>query len=83
MNEESTAPNLDNTTQANALLLRASAAAAICSVSERTWRTWDVAGKIPRAVYIGRAARWRADELRAWVAAGCPNRITWQAMQPS
>ena len=81
MNEESTAPNLDNTTQANALLLRASAAAAICSVSERTWRSWDAAGKIPQPIHVGRSTLWRTEELRAWIAAGCPRRKEWELMQ--
>jgi predicted DNA-binding transcriptional regulator AlpA len=63
------------------LLLRAADAASRCGISVRTWRTWDAAGKVPAAVRIGRATFWRASELHAWVAAGCPNRITWQSMQ--
>jgi predicted DNA-binding transcriptional regulator AlpA len=60
------------------LLLRAVAAATVCSVSLRTWRAWDSAGRIPQPVRIGRSTFWRADELRAWVAAGCPDRRTWR-----
>jgi hypothetical protein len=30
---------------------------------------------------IGRATLWRADELRAWVEAGCPRRAEWEARQ--
>jgi predicted DNA-binding transcriptional regulator AlpA len=63
------------------LLLRAKAAALLCDMSLRTWRTWDVAGKIPQPIRIGRSLRWRASELQAWIAAGCPDRSTWQAMQ--
>jgi predicted DNA-binding transcriptional regulator AlpA len=63
------------------LLLRAADAAALCDTSLRTWRTWDVAGKIPQPIRIGRSLRWRASELHAWIAAGCPDRSTWQAMQ--
>lgn len=61
------------------LLLSAKQAAAICGKSLRTWRTWDAAGWIPRPVRIGRSTLWRADELREWVAAGCPRREQWEA----
>ncbi len=61
------------------LLLTAKQAAAICGKSLRTWRTWDAAGWIPRPVRIGRSTLWRADELREWVAAGCPRRDEWEA----
>jgi predicted DNA-binding transcriptional regulator AlpA len=60
------------------LLLKAKQAAAICNKSERTWRTWDSAGRIPEPVRIGRSTLWRADELRDWVTAGCPPRSEWK-----
>ena len=63
------------------LLLRAPQAAVTCSVSIRTWRAWDAAGKIPQPIRIGRSTLWRTDELRAWVAAGCPRRKDWLLMQ--
>lgn len=61
------------------LLLTAKQSAAICGKSLRTWRTWDSAGWIPQPVRIGRSTLWRADELRDWVAAGCPRREEWEA----
>ncbi len=61
------------------LLVTARQAAALCGKSLRTWRTWDAAGWIPRPVRIGRSTLWRADELRQWVAAGCPRRAEWEA----
>jgi len=61
------------------LLVDAKTAAVMCAKSLRTWRTWDSAGWIPRPVRIGRSTLWRADELRAWVAAGCPRREEWEA----
>lgn len=61
------------------LLLTAKQAASMCSKSLRTWRTWDAAGWIPRPVRIGRSTLWRADELRDWVARGCPRREEWEA----
>ena len=61
------------------LLLTAKSAAAMCGKSLRTWRTWDAAGRIPRPMRIGRSVLWRAEELRDWVAAGCPRRMEWEA----
>ena len=60
------------------LLLKAREAAAVCGKSERSWRTWDAGGKIPRPIRIGRSTLWRYDELCAWVKAGCPDRKTWE-----
>jgi len=60
------------------LLLRAHEAAALCGKSERTWRRWDTAGLVPAPMRIGRATLWRPEDLRAWIRAGCPDRVTWQ-----
>lgn len=60
-------------------LVSAKTAAAMCGKSLRTWRTWDAAGWIPRPVRIGRSVLWRVDELREWIAAGCPRRTEWEA----
>jgi len=61
------------------LLLRAVQAADVCGASVRTWRIWDTTGKIPQPIRIGRVTFWRYDELRAWAAAGCPDRAGWEA----
>lgn len=45
----------------------------------RTVRTWDAAGKLPAPVRIGGRVVWRVDEIRAWLAAGAPNRDEWEA----
>ncbi len=63
------------------LMIAAKRAAAMCGKSLRTWRTWDSAGLIPQPVRIGRSTLWRVDELKAWVAAGCPRRAEWEARQ--
>jgi predicted DNA-binding transcriptional regulator AlpA len=63
------------------LLLDAHRAAAVCGTSARTWRAWDVAGKVPAPIRIGRRTFWRAEDLRGWVAAGCPDRLTWEALR--
>jgi predicted DNA-binding transcriptional regulator AlpA len=63
------------------LLLRAAEAAALCNMSLRSWRARDATGHIPRPVRIGRSTFWRPEELKAWVAAGCPDRVTWEALR--
>jgi predicted DNA-binding transcriptional regulator AlpA len=63
----------------NRLLVSAKDASQLCGKSLRTWRSWDSAGRIPRAVRIGRSTLWRVDELREWVDAGCPSRKEWEA----
>lgn len=35
------------------------------------------AGKLPAPVRLGRCLRWRAEEITAWLAAGCPSRSEW------
>ncbi|NLS96646.1 MAG: helix-turn-helix domain-containing protein [Planctomycetaceae bacterium] len=64
---------------AKPLLLKAAGAAAECGVSVRTWYAWDISGRVPCPIRIGRTPFWPYEELRAWVAAGCPDRVTWQA----
>jgi prophage regulatory protein len=66
---------------ASPLLLTARQAAALCGRSLRTWWVWDAAGLIPRPVRIGRSSLWRVDELRNWVAAGCPRRREWETRE--
>jgi predicted DNA-binding transcriptional regulator AlpA len=71
----------DQESEFSPLLVDAKTAAAMCCKSLRTWRSWDSAGWIPRPVRIGRSTLWRADELRCWVASGCPRRSEWEARQ--
>jgi predicted DNA-binding transcriptional regulator AlpA len=59
-------------------LLTAAEAAAIFRKSARSWRNWDATGQIPRPIRIGRSTFWRAEEIDAWIAAGCPDREVWE-----
>lgn len=63
------------------LLLSAVEAARLLRISERHFYKLHASGRVPRPVRFGRAVRWRADELREWVAAGAPPRARWEAMQ--
>lgn len=64
------------------LALPAKDAAALVGVSRAQWWKLHSAGKVPLPVYLGaKAPRWRVDELRAWLDAGCPDRASWQRKQ--
>lgn len=47
-----------------------------CSV--RHIERLDASCRMPAPIRLGRAKRWRLDEIRAWLAAGCPDRRTWE-----
>lgn len=64
---------------AEPLLVSAAVASSMCGKSLRTWRAWDSAGLIPRPIRIGRSTLWRTEELKGWVAAGCPRRAEWES----
>ena len=59
------------------LLLSAESLAELLDVSKRTlWRLRS-AGRLPKPVRIGGSVRWRADEVRRWIASGCPPLSEW------
>jgi hypothetical protein len=66
---------------AEPLLVNARTAAALCSKSLRTWRSWDAMGLIPRPVRLSRSTLWSLEELKSWIAAGCPRRKEWEALR--
>jgi predicted DNA-binding transcriptional regulator AlpA len=43
------------------------------------WRDLS-AGKLPAPIKLGKLTKWRVAEIRDWVAAGCPDRVTWKAL---
>jgi predicted DNA-binding transcriptional regulator AlpA len=68
--------------QPNKLALPAREAAALVGVSRAQWWKLHASGKVPLPVYLGtKAPRWRVEELRDWLAAGCPDRLTWQRIR--
>jgi excisionase family DNA binding protein len=62
------------------LLIPDTEAAALAGVSRATWHRLRSAGKLPPAVRLGRAVRWRRDEIAGWIQSGCPDGRTWAAM---
>ena len=77
--------NLEPSPPASDRLVRIAYVAQLLDKSARQVWCDDLAGKLPAPVRIGRAVRWRLDELQAWRAAGCPPRdewaVRWQAIQ--
>jgi hypothetical protein len=67
-------------TQIQPLLVKAKGIPAATGIPGRTWRALNAAGLCPRARKVGGRRYWSSDELRAWVAAGCPNRERWESM---
>src|SRR5262245_11866299 len=66
------------------ILLDPAAAATALGISRAHFFRLHSAGQIPLPVRLGRRCpRWRADELRAWTAAGCPPRDVWEQMKKS
>jgi predicted DNA-binding transcriptional regulator AlpA len=66
---------------AEPLLVPAGLAGAMCGRSEASWWRDHAARRVPAPVRLGGRTLWRTDELRRWVAAGCPSRPVWEAQE--
>jgi predicted DNA-binding transcriptional regulator AlpA len=64
-------------------LLAAAEVAKILSCSPRHVWALNSSGRLPRPIRLGRVTRWRADEIRDWLAAGAPARDRWESLQRS
>jgi predicted DNA-binding transcriptional regulator AlpA len=53
---------------------------AITSFCPKTIRRMADSGRLPRPIRLGRAIRWRRDEILRWIEAGCPSRDRWDAL---
>jgi predicted DNA-binding transcriptional regulator AlpA len=75
------ATTLTGTTTGLARLLVGHArAAAMCGIGLSTWHRLNAAGQIgPTPIKLGGRVLWPVGDLTAWVAAGCPDRSTWNA----
>ncbi|AMV40262.1 helix-turn-helix transcriptional regulator [Planctomyces sp. SH-PL62] len=52
-------------------LISAEELAGLLGISERTlWRLLS-ARQLPQPLRLGRNTRWRSDEIRRWIEAGC------------
>jgi len=62
--------------------LPAAAAARLLGISRSQFFKLHSAGKIPMPVYLTpRCPRWLRAELLAWLAAACPDRLTWTKLR--
>jgi predicted DNA-binding transcriptional regulator AlpA len=59
------------------ILINAEELARLLSVSQRTLRRLVVIECLPEPVPLLTRPRWRVDEIREWVDAGCPARLRW------
>ena len=50
-------------------------------VGVRSIRTWDAAGKLPRPIRLGARVVWSIREIKSWLAAGAPDRATWERLK--
>lgn len=60
------------------LVVDAKRLAKLLCAGVRTVRTWDAAGKLPAHIRISGRVFWSVTEIRAWLAAGAPDRATWE-----
>jgi len=70
-------------TNGQSLIMALSAAelAQALGVSLRHVHRMNTAGKIPRPIRLSRSVRWPIQEIQAWLAAGAPDRRTWEAIK--
>jgi predicted DNA-binding transcriptional regulator AlpA len=61
------------------LVVDADGLASLLNCSVRTVRAHDTSGKLPAPLRIGGRVVWREVEIRAWVNAGAPDRVEWEA----
>ena len=66
------------TDHAPPLLLNITQVAEALGVARASVRRYHDAGRLPKAVHIGRSCRWRAAEIEDWIIAGCPPRCEWR-----
>ncbi len=63
------------------LLLDTKQVAELLGIGERTLWAWSRSGIAPRPIKIGRTVRFSADEIREWVAKGCPHERQWEHLK--
>lgn len=61
------------------LLVGRSEAAAMTGVSQASWDRLSAAAKNPAPVKVGGRVLYRVEDLKLWVALGCPDRKTFEA----
>jgi predicted DNA-binding transcriptional regulator AlpA len=60
------------------LLLSDREVGTLLGISRTLTRNLYNSGRLPLPIRLRRRTLWRADELKAWIAAGCPERSQWK-----
>jgi hypothetical protein len=63
------------------LTVDAKGLAELLGIGLRTVRALDAGGKLPRGLFLAARKVWRVAEVRAWLAAGAPDRQTWEEIR--
>jgi predicted DNA-binding transcriptional regulator AlpA len=73
---------MDNETNQTHQLLSARMLGEMLSLSKRQVFRLNSCGKIPAPIKIGGSVRWDLErDIKPWLAAGAPDRRTWEAMK--
>lgn len=56
------------------LAVDAEGAAALCSISRRSWDRLNAKGMAPAPLRLGGCRRWAVEKLDEWISEGCPAR---------
>lgn len=64
-----------------ALLINIKALALLLSRSVASLERDQAAGRLPAPLRLGGSKLWRRAEIKAWVAAGCPDAAQWAIRQ--
>jgi len=70
----------DHTSQ-NCHLLNAKELATMLSTSVRSIWRYRSSGRLPKAIQIAGAIRWRKTDIEQWISIGCPDQKTFEAIQ--
>ena len=82
MSQRSPHPQTGPTQPAELLMVDRKRAASIASVSIATRDRMNAGGKTPEPIHLSRGCvRWRLEDLRLWVALGCPDRKSFSQLK--
>jgi predicted DNA-binding transcriptional regulator AlpA len=75
-------PNRRRRRRLSPLVADARLLAHLLSLGLRTIRSMDYSGKLPRPIKLGGSRTvWVLSEIRRWLAAGAPDRQTWESIK--
>ena len=72
---------INTQTNQNPQLINAKTLGQLLALSKRQVFRLNSCGKIPEPIRIGGSVRWSAQECSDWLAAGAPDRRTWETLK--